>query len=185
VGKNPQGLKPNIDFMGFIGPAEAVPLLQSLEESALQGVFLRPVKSRFVPGMKSRPTARMSFSARCEVGDFHPRSPEARDRGHPHPGLKWSHDFFRVRLVIDDFGGSQVGRGFDDRLHRKGPRLKPILFEAGDLRGMNAPAPSVSLARWGGATDSSRWGCDEWGTGSLRFACAMGRGDPLIAMGLR
>jgi len=48
------------------------------------------VKSRFVQGMNPRPTARMSFSASCEVGDFHPRSPKARDRGHPHPGLKWS-----------------------------------------------------------------------------------------------
>jgi len=38
-----QGLKPGVDLIGFIGPAEAVPLLQSLEESALQGVFQQPV----------------------------------------------------------------------------------------------------------------------------------------------
>jgi len=38
-----QGLKPGVDLIGFIGPAEAVPLLQSFEESALQGVFQQPV----------------------------------------------------------------------------------------------------------------------------------------------
>jgi len=31
-------------LIDFIGPAEAVPLLQSIEESALQGVFPQPVK---------------------------------------------------------------------------------------------------------------------------------------------
>jgi hypothetical protein len=35
-----QGLKPNIDLIGFIGPAEAVPLLQNLE-NPLQSEFFR------------------------------------------------------------------------------------------------------------------------------------------------
>jgi hypothetical protein len=40
-----QGLKPEVDLIGFIGPAEAVPLLQSLREWTIRRVFHQAVKS--------------------------------------------------------------------------------------------------------------------------------------------
>jgi hypothetical protein len=37
----PQPVKPNIDLIGFIGPAEAVPLLQNLENPPQSEFFRR------------------------------------------------------------------------------------------------------------------------------------------------
>ena len=43
-GKHPSGLKPDVDLIGFIGPAKTVPLLQSRSLSS----FSQPVRPRFV-----------------------------------------------------------------------------------------------------------------------------------------
>jgi hypothetical protein len=54
-----QGLKPEVDLISFIGPAEAVPLLQSLREWTIRRVFHQAVKSC--------PFKAMSFSAACKA----------------------------------------------------------------------------------------------------------------------
>jgi len=62
-----QGLKPNVDLMGFSGPAKAVPLLQSMSE--------------------------MRFSAACKVVPSKESSVSSRpyrtgiDAGHSDPGF--------------------------------------------------------------------------------------------------
>jgi hypothetical protein len=63
-----QGLKPNIDTIGFIGTTEVVPLLQSLPRSRSKRVFPQPVKpslfcavcgpTEVVPLLQSLPRSR-------------------------------------------------------------------------------------------------------------------------------